>query len=180
MWWGGQSSSNDVRLSDSTKFKLSIGDRVLKNELKEDGLIPVISANVNEIFGKVDKEMIDDYSSPYILWGIDGDWMVNYLDTGIKFYPTDHCGYIQIIDNNINPIYFAKVLEIEGNKQRFSRSNRASIDRVSSLIIRLPDINIQNNIAKQIQDLVKKINSLENLLSEYDNKKKEVVEKILS
>ena len=106
---------------------------MLKNELSNTGSIPVISANVNEEFGKINKEIIEDYSSPYILWGIDGDWMVNYLDKGIKFYPTDHCGYLKVIDKNINPLYLAKMVEIEGSKQRFSRSNRASIERVSSL-----------------------------------------------
>ena len=70
---GIQSSNlSKVRLDDTNKFKLSIGSRVLKTELKEDGSIPVISANVNVIFGKIDKEIITDYSTPYVLWGIDG------------------------------------------------------------------------------------------------------------
>lgn len=76
--------------------------------------------------------------------------MVNYLDKGIKFYPTDHCGYLKVIDKNINPLYLAKMVEIEGSKQRFSRSNRASIERVSSMIINLPNIEIQNKIAESI------------------------------
>lgn len=172
-------SITDVRLDDKNKFKLSIGNRVLKSELKEDGIIPVISANVKENFGKVNDEIITDYSKPYILWGIDGDWMVNYLEKGIKFYPTDHCGYIQVLDDNINPIYFAKALEAEGTKQRFSRSNRASTDRISSLVVKLPDIKIQNQIAETILNLESKIKELQNKLNIYDDRKKEIVEKYL-
>lgn len=177
---GGQSSSNNIRLSDTTKFKLSIGNRVLKNELKENGKIPVISANVNEVFGKIDKEIVADYSTPYILWGIDGDWNVTYRKQGNKFYPTDHCGYIKILDDNINPLYFSKALEIEGNKQRFSRTNRASTDRISSLVINLPSIEIQNKISKEIKDLSDKIKLLEEKLVNYDNTKKEIVERYLN
>ena len=177
---GGQSSSNSVRLSDKSKFKLSIGNRILKNELIENGKIPVISANVNEEFGRIDKEIIDDYSTPYILWGIDGDWNVGYKEKNTKFYPTDHCGYIKILDDNINPIYFSIALKLEGEKQRFSRSNRASTDRISSLIINLPDSKTQNNIAFEISKLNDKILNLEIELLNYKNKKKDIVEKYLN
>ena len=128
----------------------------------------------------VNDEIITDYSKPYILWGIDGDWMVNYLEKGIKFYPTDHCGYIQVLDDNINPIYFAKALEAEGAKQRFSRSNRASTDRISSLVVKLPDIKIQNQIAETMLNLESKIKELEIKLNTYEGRKKEVVEKYLN
>lgn len=177
---GGQSSSSfTVRLSDSDRFKLSIGNRVLKNELSNTGNIPVISANVNEEFGKINKEIIEDYSSPYILWGIDGDWMVNYLDKGIKFYPTDHCGYLKVIDKNINPLYLAKMIEIEGSKKRFSRSNRASIERVSSMIINLPNIEIQNKIAESINEFNNCIKEMELKLKQLDLTKKEVIDKYI-
>ncbi len=177
---GGQSSSSfTVRLSDSDRFKLSIGNRVLKNELSNTGSIPVISANVNEEFGKINKEIIEDYSSPYILWGIDGDWMVNYLDKGIKFYPTDHCGYLKVIDKNINPLYLAKMVEIEGSKQRFSRSNRASIERVSSMIINLPNIEIQNKIAESINEFNKCIKEMELKLNQLDLSKSKVIDKYI-
>jgi len=174
-----QSNTIDMRLDNKDKFKLSIGSRVLKSELIDDGRIPVISANVNEIFGKIDKEIIDDYSSPYILWGIDGDWMVRYLEKGIRFYPTDHCGYIKVLDDNINPLYLSKIIEIEGKKQRFSRSNRASTDRVSSLVIKLPSKDIQNEIAKQVKELTEKITKTEELLHDYENKKTKIIEKYL-
>lgn len=169
-----------VRLNDSKKFKLSIGNRVLKNELDENAKIPVISANVNEVFGKTNKEIITDYSVPYIIWGIDGDWMVKYMEKGIKFYPTDHCGYIKVLDKNINPIYLTKVLKMEGDKQRFSRSNRASIDRVSSIVVTLPNIKVQNSIVNKISGLENKINNLKNNLDRYQNKKIKIVNKYLN
>lgn len=152
---------------------------MLKNELSNTGSIPVISANVNEEFGKINKEIIEDYSSPYILWGIDGDWMVNYLDKGIKFYPTDHCGYLKVIDKNINPLYLAKMVEIEGSKQRFSRSNRASIERVSSMIINLPNIEIQNKIAESINEFNKCIKEMKLKLNQLDLSKREVIDKYI-
>ena len=93
------SNALKIRLDDTNKFKLSIGNRVLKNELKEDGTIPVISANVNEIFGKIDKELITDYSTPYVLWGID-DWMVRCIEKGKKILSTD-CLDILSIDISI-------------------------------------------------------------------------------
>ncbi len=169
-----------VRLDDRSKFKLSIGNRVLKSELKEDGNIPVISANVNEIFGTIDKEIIDDYTGPYILWGIDGDWMVKYIEKNTKFYPTDHCGYIRILDDSINPLYFSKMLEIEGLKQRFSRSNRASTDRVSSLSIKLPSVEIQNDVFNKVNEYNKKISELSKKISEFEIKRHEIINNFLN
>lgn len=61
------------RLSDHQKFDIQIGKRVLKNEVKEIGKIPVYSANVKDVFGYVDKEILKDYDRDSILWGIDGD-----------------------------------------------------------------------------------------------------------
>lgn len=178
----GEKSSNNtiVRLDDKDKFKIAIGSRVLKSELNDKATIPVISANVNETFGKIDKELINDYSTPYIIWGIDGDWMVKYVEKEKKFYPTDHCGYIQILDNNINPLYFSKALESEGLNQKFSRNNRASIDRISSLIIKLPDIKTQNIVSEKMNNLNNRIDKLSNLLNSYDDMKKEIVSKYLN
>ena len=84
-------------------FETGIGRRVLKSELTEGKGINIYSANVCSVFGKIDKEILDDYSRPSILWGIDGDWMVNIIDANKKFYPTDHCGYIRILIDDIIP-----------------------------------------------------------------------------
>ncbi len=35
--------------------------------------------------------------------GIDGDWMVNYLPPNKPFYPTDHCGILQVLTDDVIP-----------------------------------------------------------------------------
>ena len=176
---GEQSSNNLIKLSDSNSFELSIGTRVLEDELIEDGSIDVISANVKESFGKIDKTYLDDYSSQYILWGIDGDWMVRLTEEGEKFYPTDHCGYIKVLNNNINPKYLAKMLEKEGTNLRFSRSFRASTERVSNIEIYLPDIKIQNDIINKVIKIETQISKLKNRLDDLNKAKENIVQKIL-
>lgn len=69
----------NYRLADKNFFDLSIGNRVLSDEVVENGSIPIYSANVFEEFGRIDKQNITDFSVPSILWGIDGDWMVNIM-----------------------------------------------------------------------------------------------------
>lgn len=176
---GGQSSSNSFKLNDSSCFKLAIGNRVLTTELVEEGSIDVISANVNESFGKINKEIIEDYSIQYILWGIDGDWMVRTTKCGEKFYPTDHCGYIQVLDDNINPKYLAKMIEKEGINLRFSRSNRASIDRVSNITVSLPPIEKQNNLIEEVVKLENKILELKCKIDELNQIKADFVNNTL-
>lgn len=70
-------STIDLRLDNEQVFDLQIGRRVLRSELKKDGKFEVFSANVFEPFGKTDSSLLTDFSKPSVLWGIDGDWMVN-------------------------------------------------------------------------------------------------------
>lgn len=72
--------------------------------------------------------------------------MVNFIEAKIPFYPTDHCGYIRVKNSQINPEYFSMVLEAEGLKVEFDRTNRASIERISALLIKVPGISIQDNV----------------------------------
>lgn len=132
-------------------FETGIGRRVLKSELTEWKGINIYSANVCSVFGKIDKEILTDYSRPSILWGIDGDWMVNIIDANKKFYPTDHCGYIRILVDNIMPEFLAMALEVEGKLEKFSRANRASTDRIRKISIFVPeDVNEQKRILNEI------------------------------
>ena len=132
-------------------FETGIGRRVLKSELTEGKGINIYSANVCSVFGKIDKEILDDYSRPSILWGIDGDWMVNIIDANKKFYPTDHCGYIRILIDDIIPEFLAMALEVEGKLEKFSRANRASTDRIRKISVFVPeDINEQKRILNEI------------------------------
>ena len=176
---GREFSNRMIRLNDSNLVEIGIGNRVLTTELVEDGSINVISANVNDFFGKINKEIIDDYSHQYILWGIDGDWMVRTTKVGEKFYPTDHCGYLKVLDDKINPKYLAKMIEKEGFNSRFSRSNRASIDRVSNLQIYLPSIEKQNEVISQVVEIENKIEKLEENMNKLNQEKTDIVNTIL-
>ena len=103
--------------------------------MDDKGKMFVYSANVNEPVGKITRESIlDNFDVPSVLWGIDGDWMVNFVDAKIPFYPTDHCGYIRVKNEKINSEYFSMVLEKEGIMVGFDRTNRASIERISACL----------------------------------------------
>lgn len=147
-------STTVLRLNDNEIFELSIGKRVISKEIEETkNGIPVFSANVFEPFGKIDKKLLPDFKRPSVLWGIDGDWMVNYIDKEKPFYPTDHCGVLRIKGNKIHPRYLSWVLEQAGKEVRFSRAHRASITRIKSLKIKVPSIKIQRALINKVEKL---------------------------
>lgn len=162
----------NYRLSDKNYFDLSIGNRVLSDEVVENGSIPIYSANVFEEFGKIDKQNITDFSMPSILWGIDGDWMVNILPANKPFYPTDHCGVLRIKTDDIMPKYMALALQVEGEFERFSRSNRASTQRIANLIIQIPSVADQQKIVDEIKTIDQKIADEQAIITEQDEKVK--------
>lgn len=140
------------RLNNPAIFDISIGKRVVTKEIKETKKgIPVFSANVFEPFGLINKQLLKDYNSPSVLWGIDGDWMVNYIQQNQPFYPTDHCGVIRIKGKDIHPRYFSWVLEHVGRSIRFSRTYRASTARIKGLSINVPSYKVQEKIVKKIE-----------------------------
>ena len=167
----------NYKLSDKNIFDLSIGNRVVSDEIVENGSIPIYSANVFEEFGRIDKQNITDFSVPSILWGIDGDWMVNIIPANKPFYPTDHCGVLRIKTDDILPKYMALALQIEGEFERFSRSNRASTQRISNLIIQVPSVADQQSIVDVIEDIDKKISAEQNL-GNAQNDAQERIEKL--
>lgn len=162
----------NYRLSDKNYFDLSIGNRVLSDEVVENGSIPIYSANVFEEFGRIDKQNITDFSMPSILWGIDGDWMVNIIPANKPFYPTDHCGVLRIKTDDIIPKYMALALQVEGKFERFSRSNRASTQRISNLIIQVPSVVDQQRIVDEIEAIDKKIADEQAIIIEQSEKVK--------
>ncbi len=143
------------RLS-SNDFEIMLGKRVLNKELTQNG-IPVYSANVFEPFGRIDQDILKDFSKPSILWGIDGDWMVNTLPANEPFYPTDHTGVLRVNNSQINYRYLAHCLEQEGLHEGFSRNYRASIGQIEKLSVVIPSIKDQNNAIKEIEDIETKI-----------------------
>ncbi|NLL35849.1 MAG: N-6 DNA methylase [Clostridiales bacterium] len=173
-------STSTFRLSDDSKFEISIGKRVLKEELVPDGKIPVISANVFVPFGVIDELLIEDFSKPSVLWGIDGDWMVNYIPKDYPFYPTDHCGVLRVKGNLINERYLAFALEKEGRGVGFSRTNRASIERIQGIRISAPPLPEQERFVSQIQEIETKIQILQREIVESPTKKEAVLKKWLN
>ncbi|MBU1758075.1 N-6 DNA methylase [Patescibacteria group bacterium] len=168
------------RLSDNSIFDISIGKRVLNSELLPQGKIPVYSANVFTPFGYVEKSLIQDFTIPSVLWGIDGDWMVNFMPEDKAFYPTDHCGVLRIKDySKVNAKYLTYVLQKEGEDLKFSRTKRASIDRIQGIKIQVPPIEEQQKAISEIEKIETEIAKLEDRLSEIPKQKEEVLNKYL-
>lgn len=172
-----ESAYSFIRLDDEEYFSLSIGDRVLNSDLVDKGKIPVYSANVRDVFGYLNNENLTDYSKPSVLWGIDGDWIVNYIPANKKFYPTDHCGYLRVNTEDINTYYVGMAMIIIGKINNFSRSFRASIDRVKGLEIPYPPKTIQDKVANECMHIEETFNSSRMSMEEYRDEIMKVMSK---
>jgi type I restriction enzyme M protein len=171
-------ANTTFRLSDDI-FDISIGKRVIEADLNKNGSIPVYSANVFEPFGYIDKYLINDFSIPSVLWGIDGDWMVNYIPADKPFYPTDHCGVLRIKTNDILPKYLAWILNKEGIAQNFSRTLRASIDRIKGISIKIPLLSEQQKIVAEIENIEVQMNDMQKELEQLSTQKGLVLKKYM-
>ena len=158
--------------SNNKNFDLSIGKRVVTSDISKNGKIPIYSANVNEVFGYSESTLpsLTDFKLPSVLWGIDGDWNVGYIKENIKFFPTDHCGVLRIKTDELIPKYVMYALEYEGIQSRFSRSNRASTQRVKDLIIQAPSISEQKKIVSELDEYDNKIRKINQNIKELDEK----------
>ena len=173
-------ANNSLKLNRTDLFDIIIGRRVLKSEIVKDGEFEVYSANVFEPFGKTNHSILSDFSKPSVLWGIDGDWMVNYQKANKPFNPTDHCGVIRVLDESIvNPRYLVYPLLKAGEAERFSRANRASIERIKALTIMVPDISIQNDTVKKLFEFEAEITRLKTQMQNIIVKKQEILDKYL-
>ena len=170
-----------LRLDDKKSFSLTIGKRVLNSELIEGGEIPVYSANVFEPFGYVNKLLdgFEDFSKDSVLWGIDGDFMVNFVARGQKFYPTDHCGVLRVLTDKVHPRYIAMILEREGKSMNFSRSYRASLERVRGIKFEVPDIEKQNLAMNEVLKLEAQISNAQQQLKNLQGKKEVILKQYL-
>nr|WP_314749861.1 N-6 DNA methylase [uncultured Porphyromonas sp.] len=169
-----------LRLSDKSVFSLAIGKRVVEQELKEGGTIPVYSANVYTPFGLIDRLLIEDFSLASVLWGIDGDWMTNIIPAGVPFYPTDHCGVLRVITGGIiKEKYLQYELERAGKQFGFSRSLRASIDRVEQLSIPVPPLQEQERIIREIEGYEAEIRKAEAVMQGAEARKSAILRKYL-
>ena len=173
-------ASKALRLSDSRIFNLSIGRRVVSNEIVQDGKYQVISANVHDEFGRINSSVLEDFSVPSVLWGIDGDWMVNYIEKNLPFAPTDHCGVIRVLDETeILPKYLTYPLLKAGEQERFSRANRASTERVRALAITVPDIDTQKDVVARVLECEAKIAEAKAIIDGSAERKQAILDKYL-
>ncbi len=164
-----------LNLADSTKFDISIGKRVLDKQLVPDGAVPVYSANVINPFGYINEFLLSDFTMPSVLWGIDGDWMTNYIPADSEFYPTDHCGVLRCKTAEINPRYMAHILETVGEKMGFSRSYRASIDRIQGITFSVCDRSTQDKAIAEIESIENQIREAEKKLKTLSGKTAEIL-----
>ncbi len=173
-------ANKTFKLNNSDIFEVSIGKRVVAKEIENTKKgIPVYSANVYEPFGYINKSLLKDFDKPSVLWGIDGDWMVNYIEKDKPFYPTDHCGVLRVKGNEIHPRYLTFALEKAGKEVRFSRNHRASIDRIKGLTIKAPDYKLQKQFAEKVEKLEAKIKQAKEIINQAKEKKEYILNKYL-
>ena len=170
---------NKYRLGDSVIFEVCIGQRILNKELVSSGTVPVYSANVHEPFGYVNDSILKDFSRASVLWGIDGDWMTNYIPENVAFNPTDHCGVIRVLLDDISAKYLSFVLHEAGKEMRFSRTLRASTDRIKGITIELPSIQIQNEVIAKIEKFEQQIEAAQKILDSAFARKQAILDKYL-
>lgn len=175
-----RNATKTLRLSDSKIFNLLIGRRVVSNEIVQNGQYKVVSANVHDEFGRINHSVLDDFSIPSVLWGIDGDWMVNYIEKDILFAPTDHCGVIRVLDETeIIPKYLTYPLLKAGEQERFSRANRASTERIRALSITVPDIDTQKDVVTTVLKCEAKIAEAQAVINSSAERKQAILDKYL-
>lgn len=127
----------------------------------------------------IDHLLIEDFSKDSVVWGIDGDWMVNVIPANQPFYPTDHCGVLRMKTEDVLPKYMAHLLEKEGKKAGFKRSYRASIDRIESLSIQVAPRDEQRKAISQIEQYEKEIAKAKETMAGCAERKKQILEKYL-
>jgi len=162
----------------SDHFELQLGKRVVSHELTNKG-IPVISANLYSPVGLIDKDLMKDFSNPSVLWSIDSDWDVRHINAGTPFYPTDHAGVIKVKNKNIDSRFLAVMLYKAGLDEKFTRTNRASTEKIEKIRLKFPELKIQNTVMDQVDALNAEIQSLKNDLNNIVNKRQKIILKYL-
>ena len=153
---------------------------MVATQLKDNGKLPVFSANVFEPFGRIDESLIDDFSAPSIIWGIDGDWMVNVIPANESFYPTDHCGVIRVKSADVLPKVLAHFLLKAGEQVGFDRNHRAAMDRVKALSLIVPPLVDQKKAVAEVEKYEAEIAKAEALLPTFAERKRVVLLKHLN
>lgn len=129
-----------IKLNDDSVFNIFIGERVLKKDIyrNTDRNIPLYSANIFKPMGYVKKSNIKSFKNNFVIWGIDGNFEFNVIEKTNIFASTDHCGCIEILDDNIDPYYLKYQLSITRKKLGFDRSLRSNLKNMGNIILNLP------------------------------------------
>lgn len=142
-----------ISLNEEQYFTLSIGKRVLRTEHARSG-VPVYSANVLAPFGMIRKSNLLDFSKPSLLWGIDGNFDWNLIAAEVGFATTDHCGRLQILDDQIDPNYVYWFLRATRSRYGFDRVYRASLQNMKAEVtvtIPLDDVTGEFSLKRQVE-----------------------------
>lgn len=95
------------------------------------------------------------------------------------FYPTDHCGVLRVLTDEVSPKYLACVLLQEGQSKNFSRQLRASIDRITGITIKVPSIEVQQKVIAEVEQLENQIKEQQKIIDESTEWKNAVLKKYL-
>lgn len=126
-----------VGMDDKSKFRLSIGQRLLKKNVgpaSRQNKVPVYSANVRVPFGTVDDASGLSFDHPSLIWGIDGTFDWNLIPPGEPFMPTDHCGRAEILDDSLDPEFLLYALRARRGEAGFDRVFRSNLHNVREQI----------------------------------------------
>lgn len=154
----------EILLGDTKYFNLDTGTRYTKEQLLTipSGDIPVISARLDIPFGKISSKNFIVSRTKIVLWNIDSSrWDTRVLNKKFKFIPTDHCGYIEILDKNIVPEYIAYKLYEYGLASGFKHEYRASLKNIRPIPIMIPTLDNGNfDVKKQKEIAIRYYNCL--------------------
>ena len=178
----------EVELGDESLFKLSIGDRVLKDNASNDtSLVPVYSANVFKPMGYLPTSNIDKFDRPSILWGIDGNFEFSLVPANDRFRTTDHCGLLRVRVDDILPEYLMFALDQQRRQESFDRSFRASLTNMRMFRVKIPvdedggfDVESQTGIAEKFAIAEEKRTALASVKRDLDRKYKLYVSGVLA
>lgn len=106
--------------------------------------------------------------------------MTRYMPKNTEFYPTDHCGVLRCKTPEVNPRYMVHILEVEGRKMGFSRSYRASIDRIQGITFSVPNRDVQDKAISKIEELEKKIAEAQQKLETLSGKITDILNQYLN
>lgn len=128
-----------VALGDKQLFELSIGSRVLKEDIYKNRTgVPLYSANIRTPFGFVHAAKQGDLPYGGALWSIDSDFDCRGVAPGELYSITDHCGQVKLLRDTIDPHYLARQIKQAGLDRGFNRDYRPSLKVIRELEVELP------------------------------------------